>query len=313
MSDDVVEVNRVNATFEIRNSGNGKGLGGFAKRKILKGEVIVAEPPLLKIPDSAIGSLDEAMHFANTEFKKLSEIDKKRVLSLFNAFPERGVSGIIQSNALPTDDGGGLFPTLARFNHACNPNANQSWISKKNEQRVYAVRDIEQGEEIFYKYIPALFMTYSERHSVLSQHFRFECKCMHCESLSQNSDKKAKSDSNRSRLASIKDDFSELENDPEEALSLLREMEELILEEGGHEGELAPFIYDTFVNCITTPKYLKKADGLIQRAHKVLSNCLPSFSLIIFCSLNFFLPPSSSFPPSLSPHWIIFSLLRPKY
>jgi SET domain-containing protein len=67
--------------------------------------------------------------------------------------------GIIQNNGVALWKGGkphlGVFPRMARINHACAGAFNMmfSWREAEEELRVYAIKDVKQGEELTITYI----------------------------------------------------------------------------------------------------------------------------------------------------------------
>lgn len=72
-----------------------------------------------------------------------------------------------------------MYLALARLNHSCIPNAQQTHISETTEEVLYASRDIAEGEEINDCYID-LRHPYKYRQSELQEYYRFECTCKAC-------------------------------------------------------------------------------------------------------------------------------------
>ena len=83
----------------------------------------------------------------------------------------------------------GMFLAIARLNHSCVPNAQQTYIPPNLEQLdnpsnvghevLYATRDIAVGEELCDCYIE-LRQTTEQRRKELMQHYRFICTCPAC-------------------------------------------------------------------------------------------------------------------------------------
>ncbi|KAK3305945.1 uncharacterized protein B0T15DRAFT_502968 [Chaetomium strumarium] len=73
----------------------------------------------------------------------------------------------------------GLFADLARFNHACKPNAFIHFSETKLAMTVWSAQDIEPGEEITISYANA-GMTSQERQQLLEQIWGFQCQCSLC-------------------------------------------------------------------------------------------------------------------------------------
>ena len=73
----------------------------------------------------------------------------------------------------------GIFPTIARINHACDASACYRWNSTLNQLTVHANRDISQGEEITVCYsFDGLLREERQRH--LFETFGFQCACDKC-------------------------------------------------------------------------------------------------------------------------------------
>lgn len=90
--------------------------------------------------------------------------------------------GIAETNSLPLGPDSniyGLFPTIARINHSCVPNVFHSWNSFKKVETIYALKDIEENEEILTSYID-LYADRSSRQEQLKKSFRFDCSCKLC-------------------------------------------------------------------------------------------------------------------------------------
>ena len=76
----------------------------------------------------------------------------------------------------------GVFPTIARFNHSCIPNAEFSWSEKRGRQEVRAIKSIEIGEEISLCYFTSKWQLESAevRRDYLFDHYGFRCDCKAC-------------------------------------------------------------------------------------------------------------------------------------
>ena len=174
--------------YEVRPSPN-KGLGVFATRLIPQGSSIITEAPLISIAmPSTITSqgfrIADLISPITAAFDTLSPSDQNVFLSLHDfRFPseqdQNHLLTIFRSNAYNTGDNRiGLFPETARINHDCRPNAGNWWSEKMQKRVIYAMKDIEEGEEITVSYIP-LLKTTSERQARLAQ-YGFICSCSAC-------------------------------------------------------------------------------------------------------------------------------------
>lgn len=261
------KLNKSEFPFEVKECETGQG--GFAKRTIKRGEKILNERPLIVVK-SEYSSLDEAEDRADEAYDKLDAAGKETLDSLFNAFPERGRAGLIQTNAYPVDEAhGAVFPCAARMNHSCTPNANQSWNEEAREQRLFALKDINPGEEIFISYISTATMTFNERQFVLSNYFRFDCMCKLCVKCDDDPEFRKASDKNRSELARVK----ELVANPrkctaEKAIEAVKTAKELIEAENIAFSELGPICFDAYVICVKSDRHQVEAKDFITTAYQ---------------------------------------------
>jgi SET domain-containing protein len=67
--------------------------------------------------------------------------------------------GIFHTNSLPAEavgNKGAIFLEAYRINYACNNNVQKDWNEKIKRHTVYAIRDINKGEEITITYLGPL-------------------------------------------------------------------------------------------------------------------------------------------------------------
>ena len=130
----------------------GKGDGVVAKRDIEYGELIAQERPVMKILAHQENEDSLKAMFAN-----LSEQEQLSVTSLCDSRSKDGTKsllGIKQSNSFAKDAEGQLSvicPKLSKFNHSCLQNVDHVFVEPF--QRVYAVRNIQKGEELCTAYV----------------------------------------------------------------------------------------------------------------------------------------------------------------
>ena len=72
-----------------------------------------------------------------------------------------------------------MYLALARLNHSCCPNVQQTHYPDTTEEYLFAVRDINIGDEINDCYIE-LRQSKAERRASLLEFYRFECFCPGC-------------------------------------------------------------------------------------------------------------------------------------
>ena len=173
--------------YKIANAGD-KGLGAFALQMFRRGDLIIAEAPLFTIRKQDEGGPIDFRSIA-AAVDGLSSEEVQKYVSLKNADAERKrydsrFLGIYSTNAYETDsDCGGIFLEVSRFNHSCLPNARTSWNSDINRMRVYALRDIAVGDEIFVSYLASRNVygsSRAQRQDRLTNRYMFTCACTAC-------------------------------------------------------------------------------------------------------------------------------------
>lgn len=185
-------------------------VGMFATRRILKGEPIFGETPMIalelhqdqlkgatRIPSvmAAVQNLDQTERDA---YLSLTKRDPRISGLLFdhhhtgleiNELKEIFISNAICLPSCCQKEGyceWGVFEHLSRVNHSCMPNAVGMTYNRKLrgtgqcQHWLHARRDIEQGEEITISYVEALCteVNVTVRASVLKE--RFICWCLRC-------------------------------------------------------------------------------------------------------------------------------------
>ncbi|KAH9827925.1 SET (Su(var)3-9, Enhancer-of-zeste, Trithorax) domain [Teratosphaeria destructans] len=182
-----------------------KGFATFATKFIAAGSCILKEHPLMVIKggnfvsevypsycqlDAAARAKFDRLHcFKRDIFEQTARIhvlggDKEttgdveafiseqvRVMSTFacNVF---GMSGL----------GQGICYEASRFNHSCRPNAHHSYNPNLKKEVIYAIRDIQPGEEICLNYMGggASYQSNEERRERLFRDYGFYCTCPAC-------------------------------------------------------------------------------------------------------------------------------------
>eukprot|EP01132_Coremiostelium_polycephalum_P004938 gene4938-6155_t len=75
------------------------------------------------------------------------------------------------------EQGIGLYPLLAFFNHSCDPNLSPLFNGKYCEVR--AVKPIEKEQELFFSYVDPIIPG-PQRRKIIFESFFFECECTKC-------------------------------------------------------------------------------------------------------------------------------------
>ncbi|KAF2245277.1 SET domain-containing protein [Trematosphaeria pertusa] len=164
----------------------GKGIGVFATRILEPGDIILQEPPIIRVNppefrDGAAYPLSSIETLIRNGFEALSEDAQAEVMALHAHMTPKDADKLLpifRSNAYTIETEVGLFPKGARINHSCRPNSSQFWNARIGKRVVYAIRRIEEGEEIFATYIPLLH-AHEVRQKRLDQ-FGFKCGCEAC-------------------------------------------------------------------------------------------------------------------------------------
>ncbi|KAF5684390.1 SET domain-containing protein [Fusarium denticulatum] len=159
----------------------GKGKGLVATNKILKGTRILSEEPIIRVPDNAPDS-PALQSLIRRQVDELTSDQRQAFLSMCNVYRSDTASqylGIIRTNAIPIDTGGGIFIDACRINHACDNNAQKAWNDSIGRHTIHALRDIDKGEEITITYVGVL-SNRRTRQEVLRNKFKFTCLCSLC-------------------------------------------------------------------------------------------------------------------------------------
>ncbi|KAL1657708.1 hypothetical protein GGF50DRAFT_121570 [Schizophyllum commune] len=222
-----------NELFEIKEDTHG-GKGAFARKPIERGTLLLAEKPLLPSPASYREDAPLSAEIILALVERLSPTEVARLLTLKNSRagdPCHCFAGIWQTNAF---SGSGVCTTAARFNHSCVPNARYSWHAESRRQRIYALRHIEEGEEICVSYLMNRNIYGSSRaarRAWLEEDYRFVCMCAVC---GASDDEVMKSDHRRNMLARIWRALPTMQDDPRLAVSEVASAIRIMREEGYH-------------------------------------------------------------------------------
>ena len=188
-----------------------RGVHAVARRRLLPGDVVLIEPPLVSTrTEVAPGLPGDAPEWAlvhalltlgkrrlwASRFATLAEADSEKddddtaVVAWLRRM--HGVSGreldtlfqAVRSNAfgletplLGVEYGAALFPSAARFNHDCRPNCISVRISG-NMAIFCGERAIAAGEELTHSYLPAHVLAQPRSRRAAQLHFA--CGCARC-------------------------------------------------------------------------------------------------------------------------------------
>jgi hypothetical protein len=121
-----------------------------------------------------------------------------------------------------------MYLAIARLNHSCQPNVQQTHLPDTLEEVLYACRDISIGDEINDCYIE-LRKSREDRRNELNKLFRFECACKSCNMLDQDIQKEDQRRMQTYKLEELVFQFAEI--DPYRSLEFLEQKLQLILQE----------------------------------------------------------------------------------
>ncbi|KAJ7740915.1 hypothetical protein DFH07DRAFT_838420 [Mycena maculata] len=156
------------------------GKGAFATRNFHRGDRILAEKPMISLPEPS--DFKEGYQAILSAVERLSPKDLLRFLSLHNGYSAKGGNIFIEiyrTNVLPD----GLCDDASRFNHSCLPNARYSFHGDSGRYRIFAFTDIAIGQEIRVSYLSSRNVygsTRDERRVRILAKLNFTCLCDAC-------------------------------------------------------------------------------------------------------------------------------------
>ncbi|KAF2137363.1 uncharacterized protein K452DRAFT_110241 [Aplosporella prunicola CBS 121167] len=161
----------------------GKGQGVISRTNIPKGTRILAEAATFKLPRFATNTSLIETSIAQS-LRRLTKDEQRAFFALHNAYTRahKPIIGITKTNALPLGPNAqesGLFLTAARLNHACAPNAQNTWNATLDKLTVHVVKDVAEGDEITISYLDGAGPR-SARQQKLHEAFGFACACATC-------------------------------------------------------------------------------------------------------------------------------------
>ena len=197
---------------------SGKGLGGFAARDYERGECILDEAPLLEWSvapgepvtraalDACVDALSPANRVAFYALCQNAEHGEQKSaygIWLSNAFPTDGTNRGAKATPAASAErrSGAVFSTYCRLNHSCAPNVHGCWNPACGRQTMYALRDIQRGDELQVSYLGRLDLPRCDRRASLQRDFGFKCSCARC---SMDADALGRSDARMTRLTALR-------------------------------------------------------------------------------------------------------------
>lgn len=147
--------------IEIKKSER-NGMGLFATKNIKRGQFIIAEKPLLRIPSYHDSQDPTSPYIIVSDMldqlvSKLTDSDRTHLFELHDYTNPKNPTpiGIVRTNgfSMGNGDASAIYAIISRINHSCRPNANNYWNETKQMGIVHAIKDISAGEEILISHI----------------------------------------------------------------------------------------------------------------------------------------------------------------
>ncbi|KAL2142888.1 hypothetical protein VTI28DRAFT_656 [Corynascus sepedonium] len=194
----------VELPYEVRDV-PGKGKGAIATRRIARGSIVLVnyasvlaavEYPadvmreevqeLLAVAAAQLGEPERVEGLSKRgegRHDQVGEGDGQGVEEDVEGTEMSEMEDVMLTNSFAVTVGGkeymALFADLARFNHACKPNAFIHFSPQTLAMTIWSTRDIEIGEEITITYTSA-GQTSNERKESLEKIWGFKCQCSLC-------------------------------------------------------------------------------------------------------------------------------------
>jgi hypothetical protein len=247
LQDTTLKDTQINPLYTIKAI-DGKNQGCVATCKITAGTRILAEAPLFTIPPTPL-----SQNLESVIVKRLKALDtdqKRAFLSLYNAHRDKSspFHGIMKTNMLPLGAGspeGGIFLEASRINHACNPNAQNTWNKNLDQITIHSIKDIEEGEEITISYL-ADSINSQRRQKELKNSFGFDCTCQVCSLPSALRHESDRRNEEIARLDEIIGGGVTIVSAPLSCLNSAHKLLDLLKEEDITDARVARLWYDAF-------------------------------------------------------------------
>ncbi|KAK3900050.1 hypothetical protein C8A05DRAFT_46035 [Staphylotrichum tortipilum] len=246
----------------------GKGKGAVATRNIAKGTAVLVDRVSVlseaEFPPGVGGKEVEGL--LEVAVRRLGEPERVRGLARRGGRGMGVVEEVVLTNSFGVEVGGrgfmGLFVDVARFNHACKPNAFIHFSPTTLSMTIWAARDIKPGEEITITY-SAAGMTSKERLETLEKVWGFACTCSLCTSSTE---ELGASDANREEIRSLQEKVIDLAQQGQfrKSVAAAERMFSLIEEEGlteqmGDMYEVPAQLYYRIGDLYKALEYFRKA------------------------------------------------------
>lgn len=169
-----------------------KGTGMIATRKLYPGDMILAEKPVIIVPNDIFSDVVKCEEeFLERKINKLSSKERELTLALTDCremeesdyYDPNPYCGMFSTNAMHFEEDAALCPVMARANHSCRANAEFISRADLGVQRLIANYIIKEGEEITINYMAMRkegLDVKETRQAYLRQSYGFQCACWAC-------------------------------------------------------------------------------------------------------------------------------------
>lgn len=218
-----------------------KGYYAISNHNYKQGDVICIERPLVYILGHHPFTRDQSLEIDH-RLSLLNDTERDAFYALANVYDDEGSiskgAGIFMTNSFdmthsPLGDGCAMYGAIARLNHSCSPNCQQTHIPETMEEVLIASRNIKIGDEINDCYID-LRMNKVARLKILKELYGFDCTCSAC--IDDNTSKDDKYREKALTLDELIISVTEEDGDLYSAYNLSVELISLLQQEAGLWG-----------------------------------------------------------------------------
>ncbi len=254
-----------------------KGDEVVACSDIARGIMIISESSLFTL-SCLIRNSQRVFELILQQVRALNRDQQRSFFALRNSFKELfSFEEIVKINAMPLSINASsdeIFPNCSRFNHSCCSNASYSWCNKLELERIFAVKDIKEEEEISVSYLFVQFemTSESERRRHLLNEFEFQCYCDIC---FQNIEDASASDTRRRKLSQLNVAIGDgilIVTNSGRALKSCKDVLQLLKEEKESDVTVYVAYYDAFQMCVAHGDF-GRASAMAGLAAKAKSDC----------------------------------------
>jgi hypothetical protein len=212
----------------------GRGKGVVATIPIAKGQRLLVDEARMvasaRFPSHVSHSQGQTLF--NTVLSRLPEADQNTILALDRSLSGSAMESVMKTNAFAcqvsdagTDDAYMcLFPSVARINHACRPNAHARFHPGTLSMEVKALAPIDAGEEITISY-GKLDLSHAARQRLYQEGWNFTCTCALCKAPTAHI---VSSDARRVRFQQLRDRLGSLTAETYDAQRIVDWEEEVV-------------------------------------------------------------------------------------